>query len=94
AAGVAPDHYTYPIVLPACVAVRAPWLGRAAHGDAVRFALAGDGFVRSSLIAMYFQEGDVADAERVFCESHGSSRTVVSWTAMIAGAKIGWMLGR
>ncbi|CAL4988953.1 unnamed protein product [Urochloa decumbens] len=85
AAGVAPDHYTYPIVLPACAAVRAPRLGRAAHGDAVRFALAGDGFVRSSLIAMYFQEGDVADAERVFWESHGSSRTVVSWTAMVAG---------
>ncbi|CAN6374768.1 unnamed protein product [Urochloa humidicola] len=85
AAGVAPDHYTYPIVLPACAAVRAPRLGRAAHGDAVRFALVGDGFVRSSLIAMYFQEGDVADAERVFAECHGSSQTVVSWTAMVAG---------
>ncbi|CAO2152579.1 unnamed protein product [Urochloa humidicola] len=93
AAGVAPDHYTYPIVLPACVAVRAPWLGRAAHGDAVRFALAGDGFVRSSLIAMYFQEGDVADAERVFCESHGSSRTVVSWTAMISGYAQNYFFG-
>ncbi|XP_039824071.1 pentatricopeptide repeat-containing protein At3g12770-like [Panicum virgatum] len=85
AAGVAPDHYTYPIVLPACAAGRAPWLGRAAHGDAVRFALAGDGFVRSALIAMYFLEGAVADAERVFAESNVSSRTVVSWTAMVAG---------
>ncbi|XP_025826546.1 pentatricopeptide repeat-containing protein At3g12770-like isoform X2 [Panicum hallii] len=85
AAGVAPDHYTYPIVLPACAAGRTTWLGRAAHGDAVRFALAGDGFVRSALIAMYFQELDVADAERVFAESNGSSRTVVSWTAMVAG---------
>ncbi|RLM58250.1 uncharacterized protein C2845_PM18G03150 [Panicum miliaceum] len=85
AAGVAPDHYTYPIVLPACAAGRATWLGRAAHGDAVRFALAGDGFVRSALIAMYFQELDVADPERVFAESNGSSRTVVSWTAMVAG---------
>ncbi|XP_066342854.1 pentatricopeptide repeat-containing protein At3g12770-like [Miscanthus floridulus] len=85
AAGVAPDHYTYPIVLPACAAARRPWLGRAAHGDAVRFALAGDGFVRCTLIAMYFQEGEVADAELVFAESHGSSRTVVSWTAMVAG---------
>jgi pentatricopeptide repeat protein len=34
---------------------------------------------------MYFQEGEVADAELVFAESHGSSRTVVSWTAMVAG---------
>ncbi|OEL22544.1 Pentatricopeptide repeat-containing protein [Dichanthelium oligosanthes] len=85
AAGVGPDHYTYPIVLPACAAVRALWLGRAAHGDAVRFALAGDRFVRSTLIAMYFQEGAVADAERVFAESNGSSRTVVLWTAMVAG---------
>jgi pentatricopeptide repeat protein len=86
AAGVAPDHYTYPIVLPACAVVRAPWLGRAAHGDAVRFALAGDGFVRSALIAMYCQEGAVADAERVFVESGSDgSRTVVSWTSMVAG---------
>ncbi|XP_066337886.1 pentatricopeptide repeat-containing protein At3g12770-like [Miscanthus floridulus] len=85
AAGVVLDHYTYPIVLPACAAAREPWLRRAAHGDAVRFALAGDGFVRSALIAMYFQEGEVADAELVFAESNGSSRTVVSWTAMVAG---------
>ncbi|KAG0529248.1 hypothetical protein BDA96_05G081800 [Sorghum bicolor] len=85
AAGVAPDHYTYPIVLPACAAARQPRLGRAVHGDAVRFALDGDGFVRCTLIAMYFQEGEVADAELVFAESHGSSRTVVSWTAMVAG---------
>ncbi|TVU26063.1 hypothetical protein EJB05_28592, partial [Eragrostis curvula] len=83
AAGVAPDHYTYPIVLPACAVVRAPRLGRAAHGDTVRFALAGDGFVRSALIAMYCHEGAVADAERVFVESgRDGSRTVVSWTAM------------
>jgi pentatricopeptide repeat protein len=34
---------------------------------------------------MYFQEGEVADAELLFAESHGSSRTVVSWTAMVAG---------
>ncbi|KAL6658569.1 hypothetical protein ACP70R_004155 [Stipagrostis hirtigluma subsp. patula] len=65
AAGIAPDHYTYPIVLPACAAARAPRLGRAAHGDAVRFALAGDG---------------------VFVERGGDgSRTIVSWTAMVAG---------
>ncbi|CAO2145988.1 unnamed protein product [Urochloa humidicola] len=94
AAGVAPDYYTYPIVLPACAAVRAPWLGRAAHGDAVRFALAGDGFVRSSLIAMYFQDGDVADAEQVFWESHGCSRTVVSWTAMVAGYVQNYFFGK
>lgn len=86
AASVAPDHYTYPIVLPVCALVRAPRLGRAAHGDAVRFALAGNGFVRSALIAMYFHEGAVSDAERVFVESgNDGSRTVVSWTAMVAG---------
>ncbi|KAL5204919.1 hypothetical protein ABZP36_009790 [Zizania latifolia] len=84
AAGVGPDHYTYPIVLPACVAARAPRLGRAAHGDAVRFALARDRFASSALIAMYCQEGEVADAERVFAES-GDARTVVSWTSMVAG---------
>ncbi|CAN6362608.1 unnamed protein product [Urochloa humidicola] len=93
AAGVVSDHYTYPIVLPACVTVRTPWLGRAAHGDAVRFALEGDGFVRSSLIAMYFQEGDVADSERVFWESHSSSRTVVLWTAMVAGYAQNYFFG-
>ncbi|KAK3118680.1 hypothetical protein QOZ80_9BG0704020 [Eleusine coracana subsp. coracana] len=86
AAGVVPDHYTYPIVLSSCAAVRAPRLGRAAHGDAVRFALAGGGFVRSALIAMYCQEGAVADAEKVFVESGSDgSRTVVLWTAMVAG---------
>ncbi|KAK8447442.1 hypothetical protein SEVIR_8G076201v4 [Setaria viridis] len=93
AAGVAPDHYTYPIVLPACAAARAPRLGRAVHGDAVRFALAGDGFVRSALIALYFQEGEVADAEQVFGEGHGSSRTVVSWTAMVAGYAQNYFFG-
>ncbi|XP_051179667.1 pentatricopeptide repeat-containing protein At3g12770-like [Lolium perenne] len=84
AAGVVPDYYTYPIVLPACAAARAPRLGRAAHGDAVRFALAGDAFVHSALIAMYCQEGEVADARQVFLES-GRARTVVAWTAMVAG---------
>ncbi|VAI60097.1 unnamed protein product [Triticum turgidum subsp. durum] len=85
AAGVAPDCYTYPIVLPACAAAGAPRLGRAAHGDAVRFALAGDGFVHSALIAMYCQEGEVADAEQVFLTAAAGARTVVSWTAMVAG---------
>ncbi|KAM3311404.1 hypothetical protein ACQJBY_031837 [Aegilops geniculata] len=84
-AGVAPDCYTYPIVLPACAAARAPRLGRAAHGDAVRFALAGDGFVHSALIAMYCQEGEVADAEQVFLAAAAGARTIVSWTAMVAG---------
>uniref|UniRef100_A0A0E0MED7 Uncharacterized protein n=1 Tax=Oryza punctata TaxID=4537 RepID=A0A0E0MED7_ORYPU len=84
AAGVAPDHYTYPIVLPACAAARAPRLGRAAHGDAVRFALARDGFISSALIAMYCQQGEMRDAERVFAE-RGDARTVVPWTAMVAG---------
>uniref|UniRef100_A0A0D9WZ27 Pentacotripeptide-repeat region of PRORP domain-containing protein n=1 Tax=Leersia perrieri TaxID=77586 RepID=A0A0D9WZ27_9ORYZ len=84
AAGVAPDHYTYPIVLPACAVAHALWLGRAVHGDAVRFSLARDGFVSCALIALYCQEGEVADAERVFEES-SDARTVVSWTAMVAG---------
>jgi hypothetical protein len=77
-AGAPPDHYTYPILLPANAAVCAPPLGRAAHGDAVRFALAGDGFVHSALIAMYFQEGKVTDTERVFVESGSAG----SWTVV------------
>lgn len=81
--GVAPDHYTYPIVLPACAARRRRG-SAAAHGDAVRFALARDGFVSSALISMYSQEGEVRDAERVFAE-RDDARTVVSWTAMVAG---------
>ncbi|KAL6844449.1 hypothetical protein ACP4OV_026122 [Aristida adscensionis] len=95
AAGVAPDHYTYPIVLPACAAAHALHLGRAAHGDAVRFALSQDGFVRSALIAMYCQEGEVGNAETVFAESGSDgSRTVVSWTAMVAGYAQNWFFGK
>ena len=42
---------------------------------------------------MYFQEGEVADAELVFAESHGSSRTVMSWTAMVAGYMQNYFFG-
>ncbi|KAK8921259.1 putative pentatricopeptide repeat-containing protein [Platanthera zijinensis] len=82
-AGFTPDHFTFPFVIRSCSVISAITEGKQAHCNIVKNRFDSNVFAQSSLIAMYFQTGEISDAEMVFREME--ERSVVSWTAMIAG---------
>ncbi|XP_042388735.1 pentatricopeptide repeat-containing protein At3g12770-like [Zingiber officinale] len=83
AAGLSPDHFTFPFVVRACAVASAFCEGVQAHCDALRHGFASNPFLQTALVTMYAQNGEVSDAELVFREMH--FRNIVSWTSMIAG---------
>ncbi|KAK1259914.1 Pentatricopeptide repeat-containing protein [Acorus gramineus] len=67
---VPPDTHTFPFVLTACSRLPVPSsLGPAIHSQSLRFGLAGDLFVRNTLMKVYSNHGSVADARQMFDES-------------------------
>ncbi|KAI4377949.1 hypothetical protein MLD38_015499 [Melastoma candidum] len=80
---VAPNHYTFPIVLKACVGAGSVRKAEKAHGRAVRFGFEADLFVRNALIHMYAFFGMIGSARTVF--DVGPVLDLVSWNAMVDG---------
>ncbi|CAA6664231.1 unnamed protein product [Spirodela intermedia] len=72
-----------PPVVRSCTVVSAISAGRQAHCDAVKHGLSSDMHFQSALLAMYAQNGEIAEAELVFRET--VLKNLVSWTAMVAG---------
>lgn len=66
-----------------CSVISAIGEGKQAHCNIVKNGLELNVFAQSSLITMYFQSGEISDAELVF--SNMGERSMVSWTAMAAG---------
>ncbi|XP_051137254.1 pentatricopeptide repeat-containing protein At1g31920 [Andrographis paniculata] len=77
--GVAPDNYTYPVVLKACASGE----GNTIHGQIVKLGFSEDVFVENSLIAAYGRCGRVGDSCAVF-DRMDLRKTVASWSAVIA----------
>ncbi|XP_028072859.1 pentatricopeptide repeat-containing protein At1g08070, chloroplastic-like [Camellia sinensis] len=81
--GLLPDSYTFPSVVRSCAVLSALMEGREVHCNIIKNGLDLDVFVRSSLITMYSQSGEIFNSELVFGEM--VVRNIVSWTALIAG---------
>ncbi|XP_057826251.2 pentatricopeptide repeat-containing protein At3g26782, mitochondrial [Cryptomeria japonica] len=82
-AGVMLDSKTFASVLPACGNMVALGKGIEIHEEIIRNGFQSDVSVVNALIDMYAKCGNLGKAQKLFDEMN--ERTVISWTAMIAG---------
>ncbi|KAL1336891.1 hypothetical protein AAHE18_10G096100 [Arachis hypogaea] len=80
---VAPDNFTYPIVIKGCSDLSLFDMGVGVHGRTLRVGFDSDTFVQNSLLAMYMNAGEKEAAQLVF--DLMQQQTVVSWNTMING---------
>lgn len=78
-----PDEYTFAAAISAVGAFPAADYGKPLHGQVEKVGLGVNVFVASSLISMYFCNGEVESAQKVFINV--LDKDVVLWTEMIAG---------
>ncbi|XP_031288207.1 pentatricopeptide repeat-containing protein At3g26630, chloroplastic-like [Pistacia vera] len=81
--GCAPDKFTFPFVIKACLAAFDVEKGKEVHGLAVKTGFFRDMFVQNTLMDLYFKCEDVDSGSKVFEKMR--VRSVVSWTTMITG---------
>jgi pentatricopeptide repeat protein len=82
-AGMRPNELTVVAVLAACADLGALDLGRRVHEYSNQSGFRRNVHISNTLIDMYLKCGCLANARRVFEEME--ERTIVSWSAMIAG---------
>ncbi|XP_009802509.1 pentatricopeptide repeat-containing protein At3g22690 [Nicotiana sylvestris] len=80
---VAPDGYTFPLVLSACAKDGRFFEGSGIQGLALKWGFGDDVFVLNSLIHLYSECGEVDKARKVFDKM--PDRNLVSWTCLICG---------
>lgn len=78
-----PDEYTFAAAISAAGAFPAADYGKPLHGQVEKVGLGASVFVASALISMYFCNGEVESAQKVFINV--LDKDVVLWTEMIAG---------
>lgn len=78
-----PDDYTFAAIISAIRKFPASNHGKALHAQVGKEGYARSTFVGSTLVSMYFKNGETDSAEKVF--SSISSRDVILWTEMIMG---------
>ncbi|KAH9292829.1 hypothetical protein KI387_042004 [Taxus chinensis] len=81
--GIQPNQFSYSSVIPVCANMAALGYGKEIHGDIIKAGFESDVFVGSTLTDMYVKCRDIVDAYQMFAKM--PKRTVVSWTAMVAG---------
>ncbi|KAG4940346.1 hypothetical protein JHK87_044217 [Glycine soja] len=81
--GFAPDKFTYPFVINACMASSALDLGRVAHALAIKMGFWGDLYVQNTMMNLYFKCENVDDGRKVFDKMR--VRNVFAWTTVISG---------
>ncbi|XP_062105273.1 pentatricopeptide repeat-containing protein At3g26630, chloroplastic [Humulus lupulus] len=81
--GFAPDKFTFPFVIKACVSSSAFRLAQVVHGLAIKTGFSNDVFLQNNLMDCYFNFGHAFCACRVF--ENMPVRNVVSWTTMVSG---------
>ncbi|XP_011623537.1 pentatricopeptide repeat-containing protein At3g09040, mitochondrial [Amborella trichopoda] len=81
--GVAPNQFTFAIVLSACAKSRELNQGKKVHSIVIKLGFESYKFCVGSLIGMYAKCGSILDGRVVFDGS--VEPDIVSWTAMIAG---------
>ncbi|MQM00228.1 hypothetical protein Taro_032962 [Colocasia esculenta] len=81
--GLKPNGSSLAGVLPAVAQFGSLKLGKSCHGFIVRNVLDADEFVMTALMDVYAKSGDLSVARKLFDTM--STRSVVSWSAMISG---------
>lgn len=81
--GYAPDKFTFPFVVKACIDSLVIEKGREVHGMAIKAGFSRDVFLQNTLMDLYFKCGDGECGRSVF--ENMPVRSVVSWTTMING---------
>ncbi|PKA58501.1 Pentatricopeptide repeat-containing protein [Apostasia shenzhenica] len=81
--GLKPNGSSLAGILPSIAQTGMLHMGKSCHGFTIRHHLAEDEFVRAALLDFYAKSGDLRIAQRIFDTM--SSRSVVDWSAMIAG---------
>lgn len=80
---IAPDNYTYPILVQATALRLSELEGRQMHGHVLILGFSSDVYVQNTLINMYAVCGNMRSAARLFDES--PERDSVSWNSILAG---------
>ncbi|XP_024516354.1 pentatricopeptide repeat-containing protein At2g34400-like [Selaginella moellendorffii] len=83
--GCAPDGRTFLAALTACGSLAALEAGRRIHDDVRRHRAESDTFVANALIDFYGKCGSPVEAQGVFDSMEGSTRNLVTWSALISG---------
>lgn len=81
--GFLPSNFSFPFALKSCASLQAPIEGEEIHTDVVKLGFGSDVFIQTALLDMYMKCCRIEAAEKVF-DGMGE-RSVVSWTAVIAG---------
>ncbi|XP_057467886.1 pentatricopeptide repeat-containing protein At3g26630, chloroplastic [Actinidia eriantha] len=81
--GVAPDKFTFPFVVKACLASSSPDKGKEVHTLAIKSGFSHDIFLHNTLMDLYFKCGESLYARKVFDKMR--ARNIVSWTTMTTG---------
>ncbi|PIA27670.1 hypothetical protein AQUCO_07600081v1 [Aquilegia coerulea] len=81
--GLLPDNFTFPFVVRSCAVISAFREGKEVHCNIIKNGFDSDVYVQGSLVTMYSQSGETLSSEFIFDEM--TVKTIVSWTAMIAG---------
>eukprot|EP01018_Ginkgo_biloba_P002746 Gb_11039 [translate_table: standard] len=80
---IQPNEFTFASVLPACANLASLDKGMEIHDEIIRTGFQSDLVVENALLDMYAKCGSIEKARHVFDKMR--QRSVVSWTAMIAG---------
>lgn len=76
-----PDQYTFAAIVSASYEYPTAIYGVPLHAQVVRAGFEKDTFVGTKLVSMYFKNGVMEDAKKVFCSI--SEKDIVLWTEMI-----------
>ncbi|XP_021765200.1 pentatricopeptide repeat-containing protein At2g33680-like [Chenopodium quinoa] len=83
AEGILPNDLTIASVLKGCSSLAALEQGKQVHARAIKYGLAGEMTIGSSLSSMYAKCGCIGEGNMVF--QRMTTRDIVSWNAMISG---------
>ncbi|XP_021809482.1 pentatricopeptide repeat-containing protein At3g50420 [Prunus avium] len=78
-----PDEYTFAAIISATGTYLASDYGKSLHGQVTKAGFEKSVFVGTTLVSMYFKNGETDDAQKVFCSI--LDKDVVLWTEMIMG---------
>ncbi|KAL5812826.1 hypothetical protein ACOSQ3_027776 [Xanthoceras sorbifolium] len=84
---IAPDFLTFPFLLKECTRRFDGLVGSSIHGQAIKFGLYDDFFVRNSMISLCMACGFIARAKKLLDEMF--SRDVISWNTIIGHLRSG-----
>ncbi|XP_020577451.1 pentatricopeptide repeat-containing protein At3g29230-like [Phalaenopsis equestris] len=82
---VAPNHFTFPLLIKIFCFLNLPYECKTTHASIAKLGFDADVFVRNSLIHMYASLGDIVAAEKIFTFPNNIDCDTVTYNSMING---------